>query len=47
MRLIENQKLLAINKEEAELDLFIVPQGGPALFGRNWIDIKAVQLDGI
>lgn len=46
---------VAINGQEAELDLFVVPQGGPALFGRdwleklqlNWIDIKALHLEGI
>lgn len=46
---------VAINGQEAELDLSVVPQGGPALFGRdwleklqlNWIDIKELHLEGI
>lgn len=44
-----------VNGQEAKLDLFVVPQDGPALFGRdwleklrlNWIDIKALHLEGI
>lgn len=44
-----------VNGQEAKLDLFVVPQSGPALFGRdwlkklrlNWIDIKELHLEGI
>lgn len=45
---------VAVNGQEVKLDLFVVPQSGPALFGRdwleklqlNWIDIKALHLEG-
>lgn len=46
---------VAVNGQEAKLDLSVVPQCGPALFGRdwleklqlNWIDIKALHFEGI